>query len=328
MEGQLSKRRVLTLGSDPEMFVFSGLKLLPAFEFLPPKGEGVEMYYDGFQAEWKYSHDENHCQNNLVLHTRQKLANLEAHAKAKDSNARLSLKNVVRIPKEVLMTVEPMYVELGCQPSYNAYGLKGTPVQNPRKLDYRFAGGHMHFGTFNVRPNYDKIIKTLDSILGVWSVGVARNLDNPIRRMYYGIAGEYRKPKYTEGYGVEYRVLSNWWLASPALLQVTWDLGRLCVRLASSKHLKLWAGAEDETIDVINNCDFKRSEQVIKRNMPMFRWLLKQVYMKPESVQRAIDINQQGLELVTPNPDDFRNNWHQGEYWLPNAGARWARWEV
>lgn len=324
----ISKRKHLTLGADPEIFLYSGLKLLPAFEFLPPKGKGVDMYYDGFQAEWKYDHEGNYCQNNLVLYTREKLMNLERLARHKDVNARLTLKNVVRIPRVTLETVRSEYVELGCQPSYNAYNDKGKPVYDPRQLPYRFAGGHMHFGTWNIRPNYEKIIKTLDAILGVWSVGVARNLDNPIRRGYYGLAGEYRKPKYAEGYGVEYRVLSNWWLASPALLQVTWDLGRLCVRLAASRHFKLWAGAEDETRDVINNCDFKRSEAIIQRNGPMFRWLLGQVYRKPENVQRAININQQGLEAVTPNPNDFANNWHYKDQWIKNGGQPWSRWEV
>ena len=122
-------------------------------------------------------------------------------------------------------------------------------------------------------------------------------------------------------------MLSNWWLASPALLQVTWDIGRLCVRLASSKHLKLWAGNQDETVDVINNCDHKRAAAIIRRNGPMFRWMLGHVYRKPESVDRAIAINQVGLEVMTPNPNDFKNNWQFEADWIPNAGAKWARWE-
>src|SRR5882757_8359264 len=106
------------------MFIFSGAKLIPAFNFLPPKGGDRKMYWDGFQAEWKYNHDGNHCQNNLVLYTRENLKKLEKLAKAKDPNARLSLTNVVRIPKETLETAHPLHVELGCQPSYNAYRMK------------------------------------------------------------------------------------------------------------------------------------------------------------------------------------------------------------
>src|ERR1700678_2515194 len=45
----------LSVGADPEMFVFAGEKLLPAFAFLPKKGGNTTVYWDGFQAEWKYS---------------------------------------------------------------------------------------------------------------------------------------------------------------------------------------------------------------------------------------------------------------------------------
>ena len=334
--GSLNKRRQLTLGSDPEMFLFSGNKLIPAYEFLPSKGKDVMMYWDGFQAEWKYNYEDNYCLNNLVLNTRMALTNLRAKAILYDNTARLSLINVVRVPQATLNTAHPLHVELGCQPSYNAYYMKGEPVYDPRKLAYRFAGGHMHFGTWNtpgrvtpyLRPNYERIVKTLDNILGVWAVGVARTLDNPIRRKFYGLAGEYRKPKYAGGLGVEYRVLSNWWLASPATLQVTWDIGRLCVRLASSlKYRNLWASNEQETIETINNCDVKQANRIIKRNEGMLRWMLGQVYHSQKAVDKALEISYQGLESIVPNPEDFNGNWHMGENWILNAGQPWARWE-
>lgn len=327
-EGQrISRKKVLSLGADPELFAFVGNKLLPAYAFLPPKGEGVTQYWDGYQAEWKYNHEGAHCQNNLVLYTRANLQALEQKAKCVHKDARLSLTNVVRVPQVVLDTARPEHVELGCQPSYNVYKLKGTPVYDPRKLPYRFAGGHMHFGTWSVRPQYEKIIKTLDSILGIWSVGVARDMDNPIRRRYYGLAGEFRKPKYKEGYGVEYRVLSNFWLASPGMLQVTWDLGRMCVRLAHSRHMKLWAGNEGETIETINNCDYKQADKILRRNEPMLTWIFKQCYRSPVAVHKALSVAREGLHYVVPEPENFQKNWFYTEPWIPNAGHRLARWE-
>lgn len=329
MEGQLSKKRVLTLGADPEIFLFKGIKLIPAFEFLPPKGKDNLIYWDGFQAEWKYNFKENHCLNNLVLHTRNSIEDLQALASLYHKDTRLSLQNVVRVPQIVLKTAHPRHVELGCEPSYNAYEMKGTPVYDPRDLAYRFAGGHMHFGTWTPqRPNYIRIVKMLDSILGVWSVGVARYLDNSVRRQYYGLAGEYRKPRYKGGFGVEYRVLSNWWLASPAVMQLTWDIGRLCVRLAASKYGNLWAGNQDETICVINNCDYEGASKIIKRNEPMFRWILNQVYRNPKSVEKALNLCYRGVQSVVPDVDNFKENWHLAEEWIPDAKQPWARWEV
>lgn len=339
IDGFISKRRRLTLGADPEIFIFSGNQLIPAYMFLPPKGEGVKQYWDGFQAEWKYDHDGAHCQNNLVKYTRENLISLDQKAKKFDANARLSLVTVVRVPQVVLDNADPRHVELGCQPSYNAYRLKGEPVYDPRKLKYRFAGGHMHFGTWLRKPDYLKIVKTLDSILGVWAVGVARHIDNPVRRQYYGLAGEYRKPYYKgkedifgllegEGYGVEYRSLSNWWLASPAVMQLTWDIGRLCVRLASSKYGNLWAGNEQETIETINHCAANQADRIMKRNEPMFRWMLGQVYKSPKAIEQAIKVSQQGLECLVPEIENFKKNWHFDEQWVADAKQNWARFET
>lgn len=325
IDGRVSKKRVLTLGADPEIFVFSGVKLLPAFTFLPPKGQNQLIYWDGFQAEWKYNHDGAHCQNNLVKYTRERLMLLNALALQADPKARLSLRNVVRVPQAILDNAHPRHVELGCEPSFNAYDMRGKAVLDPRKLPYRFAGGHCHFGTWAIqKPNYEKIVKTLDNILGVWSVGVAKYIDDPIRRQYYGLAGEYRKPKYEKGLGVEYRVLSNFWLQSPAIMQLTWDIGRMCVRLAHSRYRNLWAGNQDETIETINNLDHKRAELILTRNRPMFNWLLGQVYRKRESVNRAIELAYEGL---APN-ENLKENWHFFDRWIQNAGANWARWET
>jgi phiEco32-like amidoligase-type 2 protein len=326
---RLSKRKILTLGSDPEMFVFSGIKLLPAYEFLPSKEHARDMYWDGFQAEWKYDHENNYCQNNLVCYTRVRMRELQNLAQRVKPNARLSLVNVIRISDETLKTARPEHVELGCMPSYNAYGLKGEPVYDPRKLLHRFAGGHMHFGTWKAtKPPYTKIVKTLDSILGVWSVGVARKMDDPIRRKHYGLPGEFRMPQYDNGLGVEYRVLSNWWLASPAVMQLTWDIGRLCVRLATSRFGKLWAGDEQETIETIKSCDYEQADKIMKRNEGMFRWLLRQVYMNGPAIDKAISISANGLHSVVEDPEKIPANWKFGEQWIPDAGAKWARWST
>jgi len=329
MQGTLQNRKQLTLGSDPEMFLFSGLKLLPAYTFLPGKGPNVNMYWDGFQAEWKYDYEGNHCQNNLVYYTRQRLQDLLEAAQHHDKNARLSLKNVVRIPDNLLKTAPQQYVELGCMPSFNAYGLKGNiQVIDPRKLLHRCAGGHMHFGTWEAPPPYEKIVKTQDAVLGVWSVGAAQHIDNPARRKQYGLPGEYRKPKYKNGYGVEYRVLSNFWLASPSTLQLTWDIGRLAVRLATSRYRNMWIADEQEVTDTILNSDVEQASKILKRNRGMFDWMLRAVYRTKKARDMAFQVGLDGIETVVNNPEDFKRNWHFRAEWIPNGGQPWARWET
>lgn len=339
LKGQLGQRRRFTLGADPEMFLFENNKLIPAYEFLPRKEESKDfIFWDGFQAEWKYSGPTS-CQNNLVKYTRDKMVDLQAKARVKFPNAQLSLRNVVRIPKETLATALDHYVELGCKPSYNAYGMRGIDVINPRTLPYRFAGGHMHFGTWEGRrPNYKAIISTLDAVLGVWGVGAARNLDVPVRRQYYGLAGEYRMPIYgsepafnvqaIKSYGVEYRTLSNFWLCHPAIMQLTWEIGRQAVRLAASKYRKYWVTSKEEVIETINNCDTDRAEKILKRNKGMFLWMLNQKYLPhfKTAASKGLEVAFKGVESVVGDPNDLPRTWHFSEEWMGDAYAKWARW--
>lgn len=329
---KLKLRKKFTLGADPEIFAFKNGVLVPAFEFLPPKGEGRTMYWDGFQAEWKYK-DAWTCQNNLVKNTRESLQQMAKLAQTK--GASLSLINVVRIPAELLKTTSYKHVELGCEPSFNAYKLRGKAVENPRLLLYRFTGGHMHFGQWFARPNYVKIVKTLDSILGVWAVGVARTLDSPIRRQYYGLPGEYRMPEYgvneygKQTYGVEYRTLSNFWLSMPSLMQVTWDIGRMCVKLAGTKYAKMWVADEQEVIDTISQCDYQQANKIMERNKPMFRWLLgHQRTYDVVARNNAMRISHEGLSEFVDNPHDVPKNWYFKDEWIANAGQDWARWST
>jgi len=336
LQGILGQRRRFTLGADPEMFIFNAGKLVPAFDFLPPKRQSKDfIFWDGFQAEWKYEQPIL-CQNNLVKHTREKLMLLLAKARQKFPDAHLSLRNVVRIPDETLKTASDPFIELGCKPSYNAYGMHGVQVDDPRQLKYRFAGGHMHFGTWSGRaPNYASIISTLDAVLGIWAVGAARNMDVPVRRRYYGLAGEYRMPSYGRDeygqyqYGVEYRTLSNFWLCHPAITQLAWEIGRQAVRLASSKYRKYWVADKKEVIETINNCDFQQAEKILKRNKGVFLWMLDPKYpTHPKAAARGYDVARLGVEEFVGNPHDLPRTWHFNAEWWANGAQKWARWST
>lgn len=325
---QMLLRKKYTLGADPEIFVFNGLKLLPAYEFLPDKDDGKSIYWDGFQAEWKLDYEGRHCQNNMVKYMREALMNLLAHAKAKFPNARLSAVNTVRIPDVLLKKAHPRHVALGCEPSFNAYRLKGLQVDDPRKLLHRCAGGHMHFGEWLRPPQYERLAKGLDRTLGVFSVGAARNIDNPLRRKQYGMPGEFRTPKYGEKFGFEYRVLSNFWITAPAIQQLIWEIGRLGIQLATSKHAKLWAASEDEVKEAILNCDTKLAERIISRNKPMLMWMLQQRGFSNKAIKKASDVFSGGIEDVVPDVNNFPKNWHFDDEWLMDAGQPWAQWRT
>jgi len=286
MKGQLKPDAMLrTFGADPEMFVLreNGVPV-PAFKFLPSKedalpsfygpGNPFKLFWDGFQAEWSYRHGRVQIPH-LLDDIGAGIAGLDLAAKKYNANAYLTLLNVVKIDKDVMEAAGDAHVEFGCMPSYNIYSNKGEGIPNPRKLLYRFAGGHMHFGGWKKKPNYTKIVKLLDAILGVWAVSAAREFDNPMRRKYYGLAGEHRRPIYdNKTYGIEYRVLSNFWLTSPNIANAVWQLAHLILRLAESKYAERWDVGEGQVQSVINHCNYLQAAQILERNSEMFTWLI------------------------------------------------------
>jgi len=107
---------------------------------------------------------------------------------------------------------------LGCDPDYNAWTLDQNPPPDPGRTPMRTGAGHIHIGwtdgaDINDTEHYvlaARIARQCDYYLGIQSLLWD---PDPTRRLLYGKAGAFR-PKH---YGVEYRTLSNRWLASDAL---------------------------------------------------------------------------------------------------------------
>jgi hypothetical protein len=309
------------LGADPEIFLKAGNKLLPAFEFLPSKDKPMpykfgytphltftigHLYWDGFQAE--YSMDNGYsCPALMTMYQRNALRTLLKIAQQHNKNARLVLENVVKIPTTILQTGNDEHIALGCLPSMNAYDDSGIHVSNPRELTYRFAGGHVHLG-YQSKVNVDKVrvVKNLDKILGIWAVGAAQNWDNPIRRKYYGKAGEYRRPKH----GLEYRTLSNFFLSSPYIFEMVYEIARAVYQLSEKDSvLDLWVHDETLTRIAINECDVKMATDILKRNGILFNYLLS--FSSLPNFARAFiyKVGMNGIEYGIKKPDDFVSNW-------------------
>ena len=108
---------------------------------------------------------------------------------------------------------------LGCDPDYNAYTREENPPPSPASLQ-RTAGGHLHFGFLDEEKDINdpalmedccKVAIQLDYALGL--LGLVHDPDRARMRMY-GKPGSFRpKP-----YGIEYRVLSNFWLSSERMM--------------------------------------------------------------------------------------------------------------
>lgn len=109
----------------------------------------------------------------------------------------------------------------GCDPDYCAYN-PGAPNIPPDfyASKMRTAGGHVHVGWEQPKKvsrskkekEIIRIVKNMDLFLGIPSV----ILDKDVRRKeFYGKAGCFRETKY----GLEYRVLSNFWIKSKKLIK-------------------------------------------------------------------------------------------------------------
>lgn len=95
----------------------------------------------------------------------------------------------------------------GCDPDYNAWNNSiANPKPHAKNDRLRSCGGHVHVGyPEGTIKECEHLIQLMDLYLGVPSVMMD---EDTTRRELYGKAGSYRVQKY----GVEYRVLSNFWL--------------------------------------------------------------------------------------------------------------------
>jgi hypothetical protein len=86
----------------------------------------------------------------------------------------------------------------------------------------------------------------LDLFLGATSVLIDHDPTSAARRILYGGAGNHRPcPKY----GVEYRTLSNFWIASPDMVALIYDLTELAMKVVDmGKADDIWVKLKPEEL--------------------------------------------------------------------------------
>lgn len=209
------------VGADPELFVKDGSKFVSAHGLIPgskaephPVDRGA-VQVDGMALEFNIdpaaTKDEFRININTVKDT---LIKMVGHEVVAAPTADFGYEYIRGQPFEAR--------ELGCEPDFNAY----TGEENPRPnvdAPFRTGAGHIHIGWTNGQPmtsahllTCQKVVKELDVVLGVPSLLIDYDAQ---RRELYGQAGAYR-PKH---YGVEYRVLSNFWVDNDKYIDWVYD---------------------------------------------------------------------------------------------------------
>ena len=330
------------IGSDPEIFVTDNNKLVPAFHFLPDKHNpmlspgspdynflsrelslefggygGTPMYWDGFQAE--FATKANKCLGHHIDSIAAGLTGVYRAARSKFKNAKLTMRNVFNISDELMDESDDEYVNFGCMPSFNIYGLRADKPP-ARTVPFRSAGGHIHFGIGPTTENQAQpIVKALDAICAVMCVSLFAEFDDPKRRILYGLPGEYRLPPH----GLEYRPLSNAWLCHPVITNLVFDLARKALMFGKNGFLPCWKASEEETLHTIINCDVERAHAIMDRNKDIISKIFKSSYSyaDEESIEMLFSAFKNGISSIVKDPNDLVSNWKLEGNWIPHSGS-------
>ena len=220
------------IGADPEVFMWDpktkqyrssigkigGTKLAP--RVLPGyQAHGIALQEDNVAIEFNM-----HPVSQKEMFVKGVQKGLEAASiEAKKYNCDIRIDPTALFdPSELL---DPLARMFGCEPDYCVWTGFQNPAPDAEKSPWRSAAGHIHIGTHQstypmvplfpprLLPN---VVKAMDLFVGVPSLFMDKDQE---RRKQYGRAGAFR-PKC---YGVEYRVLSNFWLRSRELTEWVFD---------------------------------------------------------------------------------------------------------
>lgn len=236
-----------TVGCDPEFFFVNESGDVVPSQMVIPLGD-KDVVRDGFQGE--LNPEASYCRQ--VAGGSIAAALLKAYRYANDNGVALSLDSFKIITDKSWKMVDKSIKRFGCNPTMNVHE---NNFKRPTGLRERFraAGGHIHIG---VQAKYRKDIKTLVSLMDIFAgntcVLIDRNKENARRRKIYGRAGEYRE----KPYGLEYRVLSNFWLRSYTL----WSMVSVLCRNAVDVH------ANGLSKELLSRFDMDKVRKAINEN--------------------------------------------------------------
>ena len=203
------KKQENKVGADPEVFLFKDGKPFPAIGLIGGTKENPRPISNGAVQEDNVMAEFNIAPSKSAEEFSSNVEKMLGIVRklAQKHGCELYIQPYAEFQEHYLN--HPQAMAIGCDPDYNAWTLQMNPTLDYTVLkNIRTASGHVHVGVPNpeASPMFrSRLIKVLDLYLGVPSI----LLDpDKIRRKFYGKAGAFRpKP-----YGVEYRVLSNFWI--------------------------------------------------------------------------------------------------------------------
>lgn len=157
----------------------------------------------------------------------------------------------------------PQAINAGCDPSFNAWtGEINRP--SVRNTNLRTSAAHIHIGSNLTIAKKIKLIKAMDLFLGVPSILMDSDTE---RRKLYGKAGDYREQRW----GVEYRVLGNFWIRNQELVDWTF---KSCQRAFNfmKKSYRIYPADCTKIQNCINKSDKNLADYLCKKyNIELMR---------------------------------------------------------
>lgn len=267
---------MFSFGSDPEVFLSLDEKIVNAVHVLPPKENrisrgGTSVYHDNALAEMQV--EPSHTAGEAVQNFRKAFSLLAESA----PRHRIALETSHWFPMHEVD--DEISRTAGCNSEYCAYTLEQIfpPQDIIRNTGFRTAGGHIHLGDndlFHDGPSILHVVRMMDLFVGIPAVFLDQDPLQVFRRKVYGLAGSHRVPDH----GLEYRCLGNFWLKSPQLVELVFDLTEFTVNFVENGgHQKFWSaeesfdGEEDQSSlcfgydakmlrSAINTCDKSKAE--------------------------------------------------------------------
>jgi hypothetical protein len=262
------------IGCDPELMLVdtggnlkSAIPVCDGSKHEPQKVKGGAVLSDNVNLEFNTEPAKNSAEFVKSIKT----VLLESHKIVAKHGLKLVVRASADFPKAELK--DPRALEFGCEPDYDAWALRMNEVeQGAAEKGFRSCGGHIHIGVngketefLNEDMGKIRMIKTMDALLGIISVIIDTDPTSPARRKLYGKAGCHRpKP-----YGVEYRAIGNFWVNSPALVELIYSLTEKAVEIASNNQQDALIDAigEDKIVDIINESKVKDAKKVYDKHL-------------------------------------------------------------
>jgi len=222
---------MFTIGSDPEFFLrdLNG-NLVSSIGLLGGTKKNPRQTTHGFIQEDNVTAEVNTLPSNCIEEfiNNHKLVMVDLADILKPLNLTVDITGSALFSDELLS--HPMAQIAGCEPDFDAWSLSiNTPISY-LTTNLRAAGGHLHIGSDVMKTPMDraKFCRALDLELGLPSI--IQDPDSE-RRALYGKAGAHRpKFKSKDGFdGLEYRVLSNFWMKNDDLLKFVYRKVELVV---------------------------------------------------------------------------------------------------